>query len=220
MKLLFHTFGDIQDINSLPDHGTADIWSVDINSSTEDIINGMQYLDDKELSRYSRYLREEDRLRFAGGRIFTKLAAAAYLRKKAVDISIYAEKNAKPIIKDAKGLSYNISHSGNMILLAFSADTDIGIDIEKIDTDIDAVQLSTVLHPHEKEAVVKYGVNEFYKIWTNKEAYVKAVGKGFSIPAESFFVKENGTVSNANGYIVSRIDRYQGYSAAFCYKYK
>ncbi len=220
MNLSYFKIRDIPDIKSIPGHGTADIWSADICLDRELIMSKLHYLDAEEICRYRRFLKEEDRLRFAGGRIFTKLIVAAYLGIKAEYIAINALKNAKPVIMGETGLEYNISHSGDMILLAFSASAEVGVDIEKTDPHIDAASLCTVLHPKEKEAVLRCGTDEFYRIWTNKEAYVKAVGKGFSISPESFFVHENGTVSGTEGYKVQRIDRYDGYSAALCYRTK
>ncbi|MBE6869533.1 MAG: 4'-phosphopantetheinyl transferase superfamily protein [Ruminococcus albus] len=220
MNLSYFNIRDIPEIKSLPKHGMADIWSTDICLDREIIMNHLHYLNADELSRYRRFLKEEDRLRFAGGRIFTKLIAAAYLGIKAEEISIISEKNTKPVIMGKTGLEYNISHSGDMILLAFSSSAEVGVDIEKNDPNIDAALLSTVLHPKEKEAVLRCGTDEFFRIWTGKEAYVKAVGKGFSISPEVFFVKENGTVSSTEEYKVLRIDRYNGYFAAFCYHTK
>ncbi len=218
MNLSYFELKDISDIKSLPKHGTADIWSVNIRHDREFIVNNMFYLNREEMCRCQRFLKEDDRLRFAGGRIFTKLIAAEYLKKSPADMIINTPKNGKPVIMGDTKLEYNISHSGDMILLAFSASAEVGVDIEKKDPHIDAALLSTVLHPHEKEAVLRCGADEFYTIWTNKEAYVKAVGKGFFISPESFFVHKNGTVSVTEEYRVMRIDRYDGYSAAFCYR--
>ena len=99
----------------------------------------------------------------------------------------------KPALQDEPSLRFNLSHSEDQVLYAFAYHQEVGIDIEQIRPlgDIDGLahhvfsaQEQAVLQhlcPPEKEA-------SFYACWTRKEAFIKALGMGFSMPLDSFDV--------------------------------
>ncbi|SEF81192.1 4'-phosphopantetheinyl transferase, partial [Eubacterium ruminantium] len=99
------------------------------------------------------------------------------IRKKAVSLG----ENGKPYLD---GLKFNLSHSGNMIVLAVS-DREIGIDIECND-DEGFMVTKRFFVPEEIEYVKTE--DDFRVIWTRKESFVKCLGKGMSIPFGSFSV--------------------------------
>lgn len=74
--------------------------------------------------------------------------------------------------------AFNISHSGTYVLVAFS-NHEVGVDIEKV-APFDVRTISTYFHPEEAEYIL-HSTNSnsaFFKLWTRKEAYLKAIGKG------------------------------------------
>jgi len=101
-------------------------------------------------------------------------------------------------------IEFNISHSGNMILIGFrfcknnviNANPQIGVDIEKIKPDFDfELVLDEFFTPKEQEAIWKSenSSETFFKFWTQKEALVKATGTGltddlkyYNLSAQSF----------------------------------
>jgi len=103
----------------------------------------------------------------------------------------------KPYIKNYHHIHFNISHSGEWILGAFS-DKQIGIDVEQIKP----IELSIAKRFFcENEYADLMGLNKsdqldyFYTIWTLKECYIKAVGKGLTIPLKSIgFSLESGEI--------------------------
>lgn len=86
------------------------------------------------------------------------------------------EENGKP---DADNCFVSISHSGNMVAVCTS-ENPIGIDIEKIDEKRNLEKLSNrVFCGKELEAFKNNPTPEqFYEIWTQKEAYSKIDGQG------------------------------------------
>ncbi|MCR4794376.1 MAG: 4'-phosphopantetheinyl transferase superfamily protein [Ruminococcus sp.] len=225
MDIRIRTIDEIKNARSLPEADVIEIWYVDICKDIDIIKRSMYLINDAEKERYNRFLRDKDKLRYACGRIFTKMISAAYLGSKAEDILIYADKYYKPHIKEHSDiLKYNISHSGDMVLLAFSSSGEIGIDIEQFDPCINESEICSAFHSEEIKAMaVGDNKRQFYRIWTAKEAYVKAVGKGFMIAPNSFFVDENGIVHDENDdkaylYRVTGLNDFNGYFAALCYK--
>lgn len=88
-----------------------------------------------------------------------------------------------------KDIKFNISHSGNFVVLAISND-DVGIDIEerkKYHHDI--VKL---FHEKEISIIENNSLNDrvkvFYDYWCLKESYIKFIGKGLSEPLNSSFI--------------------------------
>ncbi|MCR8656497.1 4'-phosphopantetheinyl transferase family protein [Paenibacillus endoradicis] len=91
---------------------------------------------------------------------------------------------------------FNVSHSGVWAVAAFHSEA-IGIDIEQIAI-VDMELARSIFLSNEYEALCSQPAYErdrmFYMIWTAKESYIKAIGKGLSIPLDSFSVA--GTLGN------------------------
>lgn len=85
----------------------------------------------------------------------------------------------KPSLKDLP-LHFNISHTQEAFLLGFSMDHEIGVDMEVDPSDHDLDTLSDyAFSPDERKLLVDPNDGEtFLKIWTLKEAYLKATGIG------------------------------------------
>ena len=101
----------------------------------------------------------------------------------------YSEYN-RPFLDN---LEFNISHSGNYVLCAISDDKlRIGVDVEEIKP-IDFSDFDRQFTEVEWQ-VIKSDTDPlrgFYKMWTRKEAIVKADGKGLSIPLNDIIIENN-----------------------------
>lgn len=83
----------------------------------------------------------------------------------------------KPYIKD--WMPFNISHSKDIVTLAFGENNDIGIDIEAINHEISVTQLLDYFLPADKELILNSkDENLFFDMWVRKEAVLKAKGYG------------------------------------------
>jgi len=99
----------------------------------------------------------------------------------------------KPSIKGRENHFFNISHSGNQVVAAFS-DHNIGIDVEKIKGDrrkianrfFTSSEIADMKAIENEDEQVKY----FYQLWTLKESYMKAIGKGMTLSLSSFAFKK------------------------------
>lgn len=99
----------------------------------------------------------------------------------------------KPFINNLKNFFFSISHSGQWVVCAFDY-SQIGIDIEEI-VDIDFSIADKFFAKREIDALNflegEDKRDKFFEIWTLKESYIKAIGKGMSIPLNSFSVVSN-----------------------------
>jgi 4'-phosphopantetheinyl transferase len=99
----------------------------------------------------------------------------------------------KPFISNPVNskISFNLSHSGGMLLIAVVKDKQVGIDVEKIEEKRDFKgMLPLVFSLSEQQTISRSGdpIHDFYSIWTAKEAILKAAGRGFSYPSNKFSV--------------------------------
>lgn len=94
----------------------------------------------------------------------------------------------KPSLKNHPDLHFNLSHSGQWVAAALDT-SPIGIDVEKVQP-IDLTIAERFFTSSETEQILQQPAalrtRYFYKFWTLKESYIKAVGKGLSIPLHSF----------------------------------
>jgi len=110
-----------------------------------------------------------------------------YILSKKVNIKmnkILFSKNdyGKPLYKENKGIHFNLSHSGDWCVCAFSQ-FPIGIDIEQMEP-LDIQWTEHFFHPDEIQRLKQLPEHQqreyFYKLWTMKESYLKAIGCGLS----------------------------------------
>jgi 4'-phosphopantetheinyl transferase len=119
----------------------------------------------------------QDRIRKIIGRmLLNKALSSSHYSLEDIDKNQFG----KPFIKD--WCSFSISHSRDIVALAFDDDKlNIGIDIE-FHSNVSVQDFSGQLHPNELDLVHKLPntLNTFYSIWTRKEALLKAIGTGLN----------------------------------------
>ncbi len=91
----------------------------------------------------------------------------------------------KPYFANAEDLHFSISHSGEYAMVVLS-DKEIGCDIQQI-KDIN-LSIADRFFTAEERKYVKC-TEDFFRIWTLKESFIKTVGKGLAMPLNSFTVK-------------------------------
>lgn len=95
---------------------------------------------------------------------------------------------------------FNISHAGDLVVCAISADTQLGIDIEERKP-IDTSDFDSCWCPEEMEWLRHQDdtTSAFFYLWTRKEAVLKAFGKGLSIDLKAINVLHDRVVTGENG---------------------
>lgn len=126
-------------------------------------------------------------------------------------VDLFFKKNVygKPYLVGFPYANYNISHTRNAIVIGLS-ENPIGVDIEKIKT-IDLKIAEKFFNKNELNYIFSNNKEQdklFYEIWTKKEAYIKWIGKGFSIPLDAFDItdieiKNKLSTTKINDYIIS-----------------
>lgn len=147
-------------------------------------------LSSDELARAERFRFDIHRHRFVQCRMLLRERLAEALGTDAAAITFRYGAHGKPAVD---GVHFNVSHSENLAVIALSRDEPIGIDIERIDMHHDVLPLArTAFSRAECEVIASMNRIDqapfFYKTWARKEAYLKLLGTGFSMPSDSFTV--------------------------------
>ena len=139
-----------------------------------------EFLDSTELDRAERFHKKLDRNRFIICRSILKFVLAAHTKLDVKDIYLDYHLNKKPYLASHPWLHFNISHSEDFAVIAISRNT-VGIDIEYISEDFNFTNLLPNIFNEKEILGIQNAVNKkhaFYTLWTRKEAFVKALGKG------------------------------------------
>ncbi len=142
------------------------------------------YLDESEIAKIAKLKFGWLKKRAIISKGLSRHLIAEYLGMSPAEIKFSYNNFGKPYISDSgDDLQFNISHCDNIIVFAFSTGNELGVDVEKIKMidDMEGV-VDICFTRYEKDWLNKTdSVTEtFYKIWTIKEAFIKAIGRGFS----------------------------------------
>ncbi len=151
---------------------------------------GPKLLSKKEFGRLERYVKKSDRDLSLIGKfmLFHEInrAGLSIANLKAID---YTSFNRPHMTFENRFLDFNISHSGNVCILAFSLNQRIGIDIEEI-RDIGINDFDSIFTPSERLWINNDKVR-FFTLWTRKESVLKAIGIGLYKNLEAIEVAAN-----------------------------
>jgi 4'-phosphopantetheinyl transferase len=156
------------------------IWQINILSHLKHIDAVSNLLSTDEQERANRYYREKDKQRFILARAILRLLLARYLNQDAKQLIFEIGENKKPHVKGDSSLHYNVSHSGDYILIAIS-DSEVGIDVEQPDHNMHYEEIMHISYSQPEADFVKASADPrqtFYTLWTRKEALLKATAKG------------------------------------------
>uniref|UniRef100_A6VYG5 4'-phosphopantetheinyl transferase n=1 Tax=Marinomonas sp. (strain MWYL1) TaxID=400668 RepID=A6VYG5_MARMS len=173
------------------------IWIASINEvkNNNDLNYYLNLLSGDEVERYSRFVFEKDRQRFLVTRALVRIVLSEYVSVIRPEEWIFEQnKYGKPAIAVGQisyPLKFNITHSNNIIGLAITSDVEIGIDVERINSEIATPDLAT--HTFSSSELIQLQNTDcfsehFFQLWTLKEAYIKACGMGLSIPLDTFSI--------------------------------
>jgi 4'-phosphopantetheinyl transferase len=143
-----------------------------------------------------RYRMAADRARYVAGRGALRCLLARYLDTLPQQVPIEHGERGKPRLADfasAMSLQFNLSHSGQLLLIAIAAGRAIGIDVEDARRNLEVERIAErFFSVCERAALASLPAplrrEAFFACWTRKEAYLKAKGDGLALPLDWFDV--------------------------------
>ncbi|WP_326984036.1 4'-phosphopantetheinyl transferase superfamily protein [Chryseobacterium sp. MYb264] len=155
---------------------------IDQNFAENLIRELMPYVSREKQEKIGRFRKPIDSLRSLLGDLIIRLLLCSHYGFQNEKISYEYGQYGKPFLSESPHLHFNISHSGNWVI-GVVAEHKVGIDIEKI-TDMKPELCSLAFTEKENEMLQKLSPQErkkmFFELWTVKESYIKATGKGLS----------------------------------------
>lgn len=154
------------------------------------------HLSADERARAARFRFPEHRTAFIAGRGVQRDILARYTGLHPAALTYREGSHGKPELHGPgveRGIRFNVSNSGDMALYALTLDREIGVDLEKLKPMPDGMDIARRFFSApeiEVFAALAAEVRDlaFFRCWTRKEAYIKAVGEGLSMPLDRFDV--------------------------------
>jgi 4'-phosphopantetheinyl transferase len=136
-----------------------------------------------ERARAAQFLHDADSHRHIIGRGLLRLAVAPLLGEEPGALIVETSPDGKPFI--ANGPSFSITHSGDDILVAIAPDGRVGIDVEEVYEPRDLLGLARASFRYDELGAIvdlpeAARLHAFFRVWTRKEALLKAIGCGLS----------------------------------------
>jgi len=171
------------------------VWLVRVDRAADDLARWEAVLSSDELERAARFRLELHRRRFLVARGVLRTLLAGYVGRAAEALSFRYAEQGKPYLPPevSGGLHFNLSHSGQVLMLAIGWGREVGVDVEHTEREVGWQRVARRFF-----APVEYAALEalppplrrtgFFNCWTRKEAYLKARGRGLSVGLSSFAV--------------------------------
>lgn len=172
----------------------VEVWLISCGPSIGSDCSGVLSPDERE--RANRFHRDVDRNRFRAVHTAMRMILAEYLNVGPQEVLFSSAAGVKPQLDtrfSGAGIQFNLSHSSELALLAVAKGARVGVDIEWIKPEFPTDEVATRFFSAAEVAVLNTlpadeRVEAFFSCWTRKEAYVKALGEGLSVPLDSFDV--------------------------------
>jgi 4'-phosphopantetheinyl transferase len=189
----------------------------------------------EELKRAGGYCFQKDSEHFIVARGLLRTIIGRYLDMEPGQVRFCYGPHGKPAMSRVFGnetLSFNLSHSHGLALLAVSRGRELGVDLEYILAHLADDQIAERFFSPREVALLR-GLSKdvqreaFFIFWTRKEAFIKATGKGLSLPLNQFEVSlvpgkpivllsTNGDHQKASRWWLQPLAARSCYAAALC----
>jgi 4'-phosphopantetheinyl transferase len=172
------------------------VWRISLDWSPVQVQAFYDVLSPDEQKKADRFHFAADRLRYVTGRGVLRTMLARCTGLDAAHLSFEYGAFGKPSLAPGSinmPLQFNVSHSGELVLIALTLGRVVGVDVEAVRDNLDMDRIAaSFFSPHEQKALRSLPEHSrsgaFFDCWARKEAFIKAIGGGLSIPLQQFDV--------------------------------
>lgn len=184
-----------------PEEGEIHVWRVHFEHWRGRLADLRAYLSSEEIERARRFLRDRDRDRYVFAHGILRWILGVCGGRAPADLEFESGEHGKPYLPDppfeGPDLEFNLSHSGDCVLVGTSFGNPLGVDVEHTTRTVEFEDLSERFFSVEEATVVRQALESvrrraFFDTWVCKEAFIKAVGQGLTMPLDSFAIRFNG----------------------------
>jgi 4'-phosphopantetheinyl transferase len=164
-----------------------EVWIVVLNEVPDALWpSAKALLDDAEQARAARFVFERHRRQYIAAHALKRLMLASLCGTPAPAWRFDIAPGGKPRVSDPAGPHFNLSHCEGLAACAVGAHTELGLDIEPVTRDAPFEIADRYFTPEEQRWLYSLPGSEratgFFRLWTLKEAFVKATGRGLAQP--------------------------------------
>jgi 4'-phosphopantetheinyl transferase len=221
-------------VDSLQGTQSVDVWAVWLSAPTPGSCAFRALISSEEILRADRFVFEHLRVSYEVSHGVLRVLLAQYLKCSPRELVFTFGRRGKPTLCGDSQLRFNMSHSGGLAVYAFTFGCEIGVDIEEV-RDMcgfeqiaeryfcraEASQLLSITGEEQRE-------DAFFRCWTRKESYIKAIGDGLCVPLDQFqvtllpdaparFVHIGHDTSSASTWTLQHLEPVPGYVGALAY---
>lgn len=163
------------------------LWGIELNGSSDCRELCLPWLDEVEQQRAGRLVREEDRKDFVFAHGGLRAILSGYLGVSPDKVEMCRSVAGKPFLAEGRGgqsaITFNLSHAHGRALIAVSHGQEVGVDLERVRSDLEFTRLSERYFSPSEHSMIMQSSQEnraaqFFRYWVSKEAVVKAQGVG------------------------------------------
>lgn len=166
-----------------------DIWQIALDSMPD---WAFPLLNEEEKARAQRFHFERHQRRFTVARAWLRVILSRYAGQAPETLNFGYNKQGKPHLPNNHQLTFNLSHSHELALLAIGCHQPLGIDVEYFSKRPFMGIAEQLFSPKEIEDLTQTNPPlmplAFFNIWSQKEALIKACGLGLAYPTKEFNV--------------------------------
>lgn len=218
-----------------PENGNVETWSVWLDASETANRKFRSLLSQEETQRAARFSTEALIASYVTSHGVLRALLSRYLNCDAREFEFALGSAGKPALKGDFNLQFNMSHSGGLAMYAFARSLSVGVDVEEIRDVSDADNIAKH-HFCSAETDELFSITDeklrceaFFRCWTRKESYIKAVGDGLSLALDRFqvtllpgvppsFIHIENSERAASGWTLQHIEPAPGYVGAVAYE--
>ena len=189
-----------------PLEGEVHLYTLHLAREAAELARLGQLLAADETARAGLLKNDSAKNRFIAGRGILREILGGYLYIEPADVLIATGEHGKPFLADCSNdLRFNLSHADDLLVLAVATGIEVGVDIEKVEADKPLVNMARlVFSSKEQEELLtlptaRLQTVAFYRCWVRKEACLKACGRGFSLPGNSFYISPLDEATSLTG---------------------
>ena len=173
-------------------HDIVHVWRAELDIDLWGVNRYWYLLSEDERDRATRFHFAQDRNRFVVGRGILRVLLGRYLDELPTQLRFGYSVQGKPFLlgqADDKQFSFNLSHSQGIALYVVGLRRAVGIDVEAINSTVDYEPIAKRFFSPSEQGILQALPADlqraaFFIGWTQKEAYLKACGLGFSLPPD------------------------------------
>jgi 4'-phosphopantetheinyl transferase len=172
------------------DVGEVHIWTIRSSIRAENRSSFERVLSLSERTAANRFHFERHRLSYIFSHAALRHTLSGYVNQTPEGIEFFQNSFGKPFLRDNE-LQFNMSHSGDVVVIGVTRGRQIGVDVEMVRPIKDFSSIARLNFTKQECELIEATPTAsqqyvFFRSWARKEAVIKAVGKGLSIPLNTF----------------------------------